>query len=117
MWIKSGIDNRQDKWALEGIAGFLVGVSIWLRPDSGIVMAFFVLLNLEYFRIRKIFTFGIGFILSVIVNGLLDLIYFGKFFVTFPNFLRFNSENQSFFGVSPFGWYFQNLILNRQTYF
>ena len=117
IWIKSDIDKRKDNWALEGIGGFLVGVSIWLRPDSGIIMAFFVILYLDRLRIRKIFTFGIGFLLSALLNGLLDLMYYGSFFVSFPNFLKFNSQNQSFFGVEPFGWYFDTIILGRQTFF
>ena len=80
-------------------------------------MAFFVILYLDRLRIRKIFTFGIGFLLSALLNGLLDLMYYGSFFVSFPNFLKFNSQNQSFFGVEPFGWYFDTIILGRQTFF
>ena len=117
IWIKSDIDKRKDKWALEGIGANQGGVSIWLRPDSGKKMAFFVIMYLDRLRIRKIFTFGIGFLLSALLNGLLDLMYYGSFFVTFPNFLKFNSQNQAFFGVEPFGWYFNTIILGRQTFF
>jgi hypothetical protein len=109
--------GRKDNWALEFIGGFFVGLSIWIRPDSAVIMAFFVLINIEKIRIRKIFTFGFGFILSALLNGLLDLLYYGKFFISFFNFLAFNSENSSYFGVEPFGWYFNEIVMKRGSFF
>lgn len=117
IWMKKDLEERQDKWALELIAGFLVGISIWMRPDSGIIMAFFVLLNTEKLKLRKFVTFGTGFFISFILNGYLDLLYYGKFFVSFINFLNFNSDNQALFGTNPFGWYFQTFILERGSFF
>lgn len=97
------------------IGGFLVGLAIWIRPDSAIFMAIFVLLFISHLHIRKIFSFGFGFFISFLFNGFLDQIYYGQFFLTFPNFIRFNSENQAFYGSEPFGWYFSRFILQRLT--
>ena len=115
IWVKSDINERKDNWALEGLGGFIVGAAFWIRPDSAILMGFFVLLYLEKINLRKILTFGIGFVISALANGLLDLLYYKSFFISFPNFIRFNSENQSYFGTEPFGWYFKTIIIQRGT--
>lgn len=116
-WLKTTNVDNKNKWAYGIIGGLCVGTSIWLRPDSGIILAFFVILYFDHFRIQKLPTFGFGFMISFLINGLLDLLYFGQFFITFPKFLEFNSANSSFFGTAPFGWYFARFFGTRATLF
>lgn len=104
------LDKKWYRWPAGLVGGFLVGLSIWVRPDTAVLMAFFVLMNLDRFRVWKVPTFSAGFLLSAVFNGFLDQLQFGQFFVTFPNFIAFNSVNQALFGTKPFGWYLETLL-------
>ena len=97
--------NDQDKIRkyydyIEVFAGFLVGLAIWIRPDSAVFMGIFVLLFIQKIELSRTINFAIGFILSAIIDGWLDFLYYGKFFITFINFLKFNLK-YPFFNI-PF---------------
>lgn len=101
----------------EGIGGFFVGLAIWMRPDSAFLMGFFVLITIDKIQLNKTINFALGFVFSAILDGMLDLIYYGRFFETFINFVVFNEAHQSYFGTDPFGWYFMTFILNQKSFY
>lgn len=101
---------------IEFIGGICVGLAIWIRPDSAALMGVVVLLFIEKMNIKKILNFSVGFLLSAIFDGWLDLLYYGHFFETFPNFIAFNTKYQKLFGTEPFGWYFDQLVYHAFSF-
>ena len=100
---------------IEYFGGFLVGLAIWIRPDSAVIMGVLVLLNIRKINYAKAINFANGFLLSAVLDGILDLMYYGKFFITFINFLKFNLKYQDMFGSEPFGWYFNTIVTNQNS--
>lgn len=101
----------------EFIGGFFVGLAIWMRPDSAFLMGFLVLVTIDRIQLNKTINFAMGFVVSALLDGILDLIYYGKFFETFINFVVFNMAHQSLFGTYPFGWYFMTFVINQGSFF
>lgn len=101
---------------LEFFGGICVGFAIWIRPDTIIVMGVFVLLYLNKIQLNRTINFALGFIISAVFDGILDFLYYGKFFETFFNFLSFNLSKQFIFGTEPNGWYFSTFIRRQGSF-
>lgn len=96
------------------LSGILMGFCFAIRPDSLVFEGMFFLI---YFNIKDkkewvyfIWT-SIGFLIVLFIQGITDLIYYGKFLASPINWFTFNilEGKSSIFGVSPGSYYFFEL--------
>lgn len=84
------------------LGGIAIGISFLFRFQSAIY-ALTILLFLFVEKLRKI-PFIMGFLIILVIQGVLDLIFYGSFFSSPIKYLYFNviSGQSSKFGVLPF---------------
>ncbi|MHA1953249.1 MAG: hypothetical protein ACW96U_04825 [Candidatus Heimdallarchaeaceae archaeon] len=90
----------------------VIGLILYIRLDLIIPLFAILVFRFPFRKIKVIISHISGLILALVLGGIVDFYYYGKFLISPINWFRFNilEGKSTLFGEEPFSFYFVQIV-------